>query len=402
MTAAPGQEDPTTVVVLGMHRSGTSLVSSIVQALGVFGGDEDERLPGDAWNARGYFEVRAVVSLNARLLRTDGFELSLPPIELGWEPRSDAVGALLREARELAESFRARGAGQWVWKDPRFAMTLPWWRPVLGRVAPVLCLRHPSAIAASLARRDRFPVASSVALWEVYLRHALWSCRETGFLPVRYEDAIRDPIAVANSLHAFLTERGVRVNAVESSAIDALVARDLRHFDATDDAILDDRQRRLAAMAETGRVDSGFLHATETDCLPHRPQLLELTVMSLRAELERTEESAEFHRQQAEAGQRTHAEARAVFDSERAFLREQLANLQARHGALDTAYRELQAWVEDRNAAIEWWQTHSAELEVRLEELRARSEALAAELESIRHRSFLRRLFPPRTSPEAP
>ena len=49
--------------------------------------------------------------------------------------------------------------------------------------------------------------------------------------------------------------------------------------------------------------------------------------------------------------------------------------------------------IEDRNAAIEWWRKRSVELEASVAEQRERADALAAQLDVLRHQSFLRRLF---------
>jgi len=376
-----------------MHRSGTSLVSSLVQALGVFGGEESERIAGDDWNARGYFEVQAVLGLNQRLLLANGYDLSLPPIELGTELEPGDDGVLERDARSLVESFAARGGGRWVWKDPRFSLTLPWWRPLLGRVVPILCLRHPSAIAASLERRDRFPTECSVRLWEVYLRQALWSCKDLDFLPIRYDDAVRDPAAAARRIGAFLVEKGVDIGEPDDAAIAELAQADLRHFDAADDSLLCPRQQNLLQLAGAGRVDAGFLRETEDQCLPFRADLLELTVLSLRQELSRSEESLAFHREQAERYRSWFEREREITADERAFLREQIDNLQGQHDALLKQHHELQAWVEERNRGLEWWKQRSEGLEARLDELRF-------ELEEVRQRPFLRRLFPPRSRQE--
>jgi len=58
------------VVVLGMHRSGTSAVAGCLERLGICMG---RRLaPGDEWNPGGYFEDRDLVELNDRLLSAQG------------------------------------------------------------------------------------------------------------------------------------------------------------------------------------------------------------------------------------------------------------------------------------------------------------------------------------------
>jgi hypothetical protein len=166
------------IVVLGMHRSGTSAVAGCLQRLGV---DFGPRLmpPTDA-NERGYYEHIDVVNLHDRLmLALDASWDETGPLPREWwlhHPRADAY----RE--ELLNLLRRDFASAPLWgiKDPRLCRLLPWWEPVWKELdtTPVflIVLRDPAEIAASLVRREGFSAAKSHLLW---LRHVLEAERWT-------------------------------------------------------------------------------------------------------------------------------------------------------------------------------------------------------------------------------
>src|SRR5919106_6018808 len=95
---APGDDDagperPTLtrgICVLGMHRSGTSLVAGVLRLLGVDLGSDEEFLPPDSNNQSGYFELADLVEINDEILAHYGGTWDeLPELPLGWEQSED-------------------------------------------------------------------------------------------------------------------------------------------------------------------------------------------------------------------------------------------------------------------------------------------------------------------------
>lgn len=159
------------IVVTGVHRSGTSAVSMTLEALGVDFGPHDAFYGADQWNERGYFERNDVVDLNSRLLtgfpRTQGKVTSLLS-QLGYLLAASPAGVQRRSRRlapEIAD-LAARLDGIAV-KDPRFCLTLDAWERYV--TSSIICLRHPAAVAKSLHRRQRVPLALGYRFWD---RHA--------------------------------------------------------------------------------------------------------------------------------------------------------------------------------------------------------------------------------------
>lgn len=275
---------PAPILVVGMHRCGTSLVAAILGRLGVYVGPEYVRLEarGDAFCAdagiaeNGYAEAEAFRLLNDRLLGLAGASWDrLEGMERGGAPewREDAVrmaasatfGALRRSYfAGVSRDYR----GAWGWKDPRNSLTLPCWLQLFPdarvvhvrrsreatvsslhrravswsrREPPALtrreraawALRNPAAAAASLARRaGLLPAPVSLpdpcldreycgALYDAYVETCRGYARlGTHYSEVAYEDLTGDPAA---SLRHLTDALDLRVSGMELESAARLV-----------------------------------------------------------------------------------------------------------------------------------------------------------------------------------
>lgn len=216
------------VVVLGMHRSGTSAAARLVNLMGFSLGPEKELLPPQPDNPAGFWENESLVALNDEILLTlDGDWSGPPDLDNGWEERPE-LDALRSRASEVVASVLS--AERWVWKDPRACLTLPFWLPVLDReVAIVLVRRHPLEVAESLRTRHDFPVALGLALWERYVRSALSATAGRPVCVTSYEQLVADPAAWCRTVEEFLRARGAETATVAAADIRATVRPDLRH-----------------------------------------------------------------------------------------------------------------------------------------------------------------------------
>jgi hypothetical protein len=192
------------VLVIGMHRSGTSALASMLEALGLDVGATDRLLPADEHNLQGYFEQDAVVAFNDEVFDYLGGAWDAPPVFApGWAAKADLevfVGRLRTLLGELYEG------SSYVLKDPRISLLLPLWRLALPEHSSVVVMvRDPLEVALSLHKRDTIPVLSGLALWCEYNRSLL---RDLNGMPVHlcsYAQLIASPQLVtedvAQSLH---------------------------------------------------------------------------------------------------------------------------------------------------------------------------------------------------------
>lgn len=134
------------VIVLGMHRSGTSMVSSLVEGLGI---DFGSGLIGKtADNPFGYFEDRELVALSDRCLETAGGSWLAPP------PAGDVTAAFAKHEAEFdAVVARLRRGGDFGMKDPRVTLYFDALAPKLPDPHLLVCRRDPEAIVRSLRKR---------------------------------------------------------------------------------------------------------------------------------------------------------------------------------------------------------------------------------------------------------
>jgi hypothetical protein len=146
------------LTVLGMHRSGTSMLMGTLQEAGVYLGSVFSE--GFEGNRKGLLEPRAVLFMQEDLLKANGGSWSEPPATLEWKNLHLAVRDLFVESRERQPL--------WGFKDPRTLFTLDGWRNVLPRLELVGIFRHPAAVAASLQRRNGFEIEKGLALWTRY------------------------------------------------------------------------------------------------------------------------------------------------------------------------------------------------------------------------------------------
>src|ERR1700684_508530 len=116
------------VLVLGMHRSGTSALAGALEAMGFAVGPDDDVMPSDVGNPEGYFELLSIVKADDDLLAHFGGRWDSPPdFAHDWRevaPAKDFVQAMRAHVRELFSDDR------YLLKDPRMSLLLPLWRAV--------------------------------------------------------------------------------------------------------------------------------------------------------------------------------------------------------------------------------------------------------------------------------
>lgn len=226
------------VIVLGMHRSGTSAVTGAAIRLGM--APPRTPLAPTEENPNGFHEPAPLVDLNHLFLGAIGCNwyncLSLTPDMLDADARAaafDKCTEVLRQEFDEAPAF--------VVKDPLLCLTLPLWLPALravgAAVSVLLVARHPEEVARSLFHRDMLPEATSVVVW---LHHMLEAERMTRDLPramVLYDDLLHDwrgCMARAAAIAGFTWPKPIDPFA---SNDDGGVVRSLRHHTTAANAV---------------------------------------------------------------------------------------------------------------------------------------------------------------------
>jgi len=190
------------IAVIGMHRSGTSLVARLINAMGAYAGEEHEMPPPDVFNPTGYWERRDVWALDEDILAALDATWSEPTGADLSKLSDEARRAFVDRARSIVRALDTHGT--WMIKDPRLGILFPIWREAFDDSICVLVWREPAAVARSLAQRDDLPIAIALALWEEYTRAMLASTIGLTRTLVSYDDLIADPIVTTATLNRTL------------------------------------------------------------------------------------------------------------------------------------------------------------------------------------------------------
>ncbi len=240
------------VIVLGMHRSGTSLLAHLVHSAGVSAGDPKDLRPPSKANQDGFWEKQQVADFSDTLLKAAGASWVVPPRSPESVAALDKENNYVTEARRLIDSMSVTEQS-WMWKDPKLSLLLPFWRNLLTDAVYVVAIRNPASISLSLKRRDGFPPSAAVLLWQVYLISILRDLpRGASVLFVSYEQLLSSPHVACSRLINFLrsSSRITDEQCVAAERLSEIARKSLCHSgaDLDDSSLLDDAQRRLYAL----------------------------------------------------------------------------------------------------------------------------------------------------------
>lgn len=218
------------ILVLGMHRSGTSALSGVLAKLGAQAPRSLMAATKD--NPKGYWESQELFAFHERLLRSAGSRWSdWGPFNPGWYDTAIA-GKFREEIPALIEKEFGQ-APLLLIKDPRICRFLPLWLDALAslQVEPcvVIAMRNPQEVAASLEVRNNFGRSRSLLLW---LRHMLDAEQASRGLPrsfLAYENLLRDWKGSVEKLSSDLLLTWPRVSAESSVDIESYLSASLKH-----------------------------------------------------------------------------------------------------------------------------------------------------------------------------
>lgn len=183
------------IVVLGMHRSGTSVITRSLKVLGV---ELGERLiagiPEN--NEKGFYEDAEINAFDNELLQELGHDWhTLTPV-LPNELATPAVGEFKLRAVEILRN-KLSTTNCFGLKDPRIPRLLPFWQDVFAhlqvRVSYVIACRNPMSVARSLAKRDGFDLEKGYYLWLEHMLQSLAQTANQSRLVVDYDRLMEDP-----------------------------------------------------------------------------------------------------------------------------------------------------------------------------------------------------------------
>ena len=197
------------VIVLGMHRSGTSAVAGILHLNKIIMGSNDNFKPKPLpQNPKGFYENYDFRKINDNMLNEVNYKVKslnfnipipLPKKKIEWK-------------MEYLIKKQIDKYSKWGWKDPRTCLTLDHWLNIILKfkkkedIKIIFTIRDPLAVANSLKKRDGLDIYSGLKLWKVYNHRALRvvNLYKLPTFYFFYEQLIKDSNDVISKMFKFL------------------------------------------------------------------------------------------------------------------------------------------------------------------------------------------------------
>lgn len=218
------------ILVVGMHRSGTSALTRVLNLLGVELGNH--LLPPGKGNQHGHWEHQDVVTIHEKLLHDLGMSWdetrAMPD---GWVTSESA-----REARQQLVVLLGRDFSDtplWAVKDPRVCRLLPLWKLVLDELgveaSVVFAVRNPAEVVGSLHARDGLDRASMRLSWFEHMAEAEAATRSWRRTVVAYDELLSNWRKSIANVEARLQLHWSNAVVDVAADIDAFLDSGLRH-----------------------------------------------------------------------------------------------------------------------------------------------------------------------------
>ena len=205
----PKHQNKDPIIISGMHRSGTELLSRLFVEAGVFMGNDLDV----------HGESNTYKNINRQLLKSKKAHWANPDPYLQKLSSPEFVERNVNLASTLIDdNFEQYGleeaCSSWGWKDPRNTITLPIWLQIYPHAKVIHVIRNGISVSLSLCRREQrrffrmfigrskenlmFPptLAKAYQLWEIYVRVGRELCQsKPNCYLIRYEDLIEKPVS---------------------------------------------------------------------------------------------------------------------------------------------------------------------------------------------------------------
>jgi len=226
----PAGQKRQAILVVGMHRSGTSAITRTLNLLGA--ALPSALIPAKADNPAGFWESADLLQIHEDFLRSVGSAWDDPlPLAASVFHTPAAITCHDEILSVLHRDFTHTPC--FIIKDPRICRLLPLWRSVLTSFnalpIAVLPLRNPLATAMSLNLRNKIPREHALAQWLAHIIQAEQGTRGWRRCFVDYDACLADPAAQVRRLVSILgcfTDGNL---AAAQSAIENFWSSTLRH-----------------------------------------------------------------------------------------------------------------------------------------------------------------------------
>ncbi|HFD11098.1 MAG TPA: glycosyltransferase, partial [Crenotrichaceae bacterium] len=199
------------IFVLGMHRSGTSLITKALQSVGADLGNQ--LIPAAADNPKGFFEDEDCVQLNESILKKLHLRWDIPTLIFEQDLSDQALKPYIKDAAYLLKT-KLQNADVFAVKDPRLCLLAPIWvaaaKSANIQTSFVVTIRHPLEVAHSLWKRNQFEYQKGLDLWlsHHYSLVDFLLKESSKRIVVSYENVLSQPDKELTRLARFINSKG--------------------------------------------------------------------------------------------------------------------------------------------------------------------------------------------------
>ncbi len=186
------------IVVVGMMRSGTSILMKLLQQAGVFIGDAqrsaNSELPGS-------------VSINTAIMQAFGVNYfdGSKPMPMRWDT-DERVSGWVNHVKKILDK-KIGNQQLWGHKEPRVCLTFPVWEKAIeergDKICPILAIRNPLDVAVSLKTKHGMKRRDSMIMWEMVVQDAVDNLRHYEYPIVYYPDLLNNPVGIVKECFKF-------------------------------------------------------------------------------------------------------------------------------------------------------------------------------------------------------
>ena len=356
------------LIVLGMHRSGTSAISGVLSLLGV--APPRSLMVATPDNPKGYWESTALMTVHDRILRSAGSTWhDWGKFNPGWMDSPVSAQLIAQLSAVIESEFGDRPF--FLVKDPRMCRLMPVWRVVLDQLGidakVVLQVRKPLEVSLSLETRNGFGPMRAQALW---LRHVLEAENETRGMArsfTTYGELMEDWRGLVARIGHDLGLTWPKWSAATEAEVDAFLAEGLRHSRRDDrdvrisgsqqddwvqqayDTVSGEASKEWKESQEARKLLDGIMSEFDASCRSYLPVVheienkLEDQKAALKADL--AESRKELKERAAE-----HERSDAAHSAQLAGLQVQVAALSGEHRAVTDSLAESNARLTESEA----------------------------------------------------
>lgn len=186
---------PKLILILGMHRSGTSMVANLLSAMGVYFGRNRDLFEANYGNIFGHFEHTGAIQISREIANLYGGDWIMPPkLPQDWLDQP-AIQSVTTQADKILTQLSKKPIS--AIKVPNLIFNFDLWQKQadkLGIQLDILAIyRNPLEVAHSLNRRNGMDLAEATRYWEAYNKKLLSICKKNPHVLIRYSKLLEEP-----------------------------------------------------------------------------------------------------------------------------------------------------------------------------------------------------------------